>query len=59
MWAEEGKGVADGGRKLKLTKLEMKMMEEARKKQKENIVQPQVVAAVAVVVVETITIKAR
>jgi hypothetical protein len=56
LWAEEGKGVADGGRKLKLTKLEMKMMEEARKKQKENIVQPQVMAVVAV---ETITIKAR
>ena len=42
LWAEEGKGAAEGGRKLKLSKLELKMMEEARMKQKENIVQPQV-----------------
>ena len=43
LWAEEGKGAGEGGRRLKLTKLELKMMEEARKRQKENIVQPQVV----------------
>jgi hypothetical protein len=48
LWAEENKGLGDNGRRLKLSKLEMKMMEEARKKQKENIVQPQVCVAVVV-----------
>lgn len=43
LWAQEGAAGVEGGRRLKLTKLEVKMMEEARKKQKENIVQPQVV----------------
>jgi hypothetical protein len=51
LWAEEGKGAGEGGRRLKLTKLELKMMEEARKRQKENIVQPQVVVAVVVLAV--------
>jgi hypothetical protein len=46
----EAAGV-EGGRRLKLTKLEVKMMEEARKKQKENIVQPQVTIVAVVVVV--------
>ncbi len=50
LWSEQSKGGNEGGRRLKLTKLEMKMMEEARKKQKENIVQPQVVVVVVVVV---------
>jgi hypothetical protein len=52
LWAEENKGSGDGGRRLKLSKLEMKMMEEARKKQKENIVQPQVCMVVVVAAAE-------
>ena len=51
LWAQEGAAGVEGGRRLKLTKLEVKMMEEARKKQKENIVQPQVTVVVVVVVV--------
>jgi hypothetical protein len=55
LWAQEAAGV-EGGRRLKLTKLEVKMMEEARKKQKENIVQPQVTIVSVVVVVVVVVL---
>ncbi len=50
LWCDQEKSANEGGRRLKLSKLEVKMMEEARKKQKENIVQPQVVVMIMMMI---------